>query len=338
MMLFDLNFLWYTVIGLAMTLYAVLDGFDLGVGAIHLICARTDEQRRIFLNAIGPVWDGNEVWIVVVLGGLLAGFSQVYTTILSGFYGLIMVLIAAMMLRPVAIEFRSKRTSPFWRLFWDTTFCLSSTIIAFILGLILGNLLIGVPLDNHFEYQGTILDLFNLYSVAVALFVVFTFSLHGALFVTMKTEGDFHLQMSINSAKLFCCFALYFFAIITATIFTIPRVLVTLQTYKFLAIIPLMTVFNIYCTIRCMSKSFWGLAFISSCATILFLSLSFGLSMFPYIIYSSVDPVNNSLTLYNSAAESVTLKVLLTVVALALPLSRDVWIMGILSFSWEGGY
>ena len=130
--------LWYVVIGCAIVFYTVLDGFDFGVGSLHLF-SKTDEQRRTFLNAIGPVWDGNEVWIVVVMGGLFAGFPNVYATVFSGFYTLFMFLIAGLIFRAVAIEFRSKHESKIWRQLWDVVFSAASVLVAFILGILLGN-------------------------------------------------------------------------------------------------------------------------------------------------------------------------------------------------------
>src|SRR3989338_10654855 len=136
---FDLQTVWFLLIGVLFTGYALLDGFYLGVGVLHLF-AKKDEERRIFLNAIGPVWDGNEVWIVIVMGGLFAGFPGVYGTIFSGFYTLMMFLIAALIFRAAAIEFRSKRESPFWRNLWDGVFSLASILVAFVLGLMMGNM------------------------------------------------------------------------------------------------------------------------------------------------------------------------------------------------------
>src|SRR3989338_5440991 len=149
-----LEALWYAVIGASLLFYTILDGFDLGVGALHLF-ARGDTQRRIFLNAIGPVWDGNEVWIVIVMGGMFAGFPNVYATIFSGFYTLLMFLIAGLMFRAVAIEFRSKRESPKWRSLWDVVFSFASILVAFVLGVLIGNMIRGIPLDAEQNYVGT---------------------------------------------------------------------------------------------------------------------------------------------------------------------------------------
>src|SRR5471030_721514 len=135
-----LEVIWYLVLGISALFYVILDSFDLGVGAVHLF-AKTDTQRRILINSIGPVWDGNEVWIVIVIGGLFAGFPNAYATVLSGFYTPFMMLIAGLMFRASAIEFRSKHESTRWRSTWDVVFSFASILVAFILGLILGNLI-----------------------------------------------------------------------------------------------------------------------------------------------------------------------------------------------------
>ncbi|HLB52905.1 MAG TPA: cytochrome d ubiquinol oxidase subunit II, partial [Chlamydiales bacterium] len=186
-----LETLWYTVIGVAAILYVILDGFDLGVGAFHLL-AKDDLQRRHFLNAIGPVWDGNEVWLVIVMGGLFAGFPNVYATLFSGFYTLFMILIAGLIFRAVAIEFRSKRESLFWRSLWDVLFSTSSILVAFILGVLIGNMVEGIPLDKEQNFTGTFSDIFQPYPILIGITAISLFAMHGSLFLAMKTEGETH--------------------------------------------------------------------------------------------------------------------------------------------------
>ena len=156
----DYPTLWFLVVGAVFTGYAILDGFDLGAGALHLFFKK-EESRRIALNAIGPVWDGNEVWIVIMMGGLFAGFPNAYATIFSGFYTLFMFLIAGLMFRAAAIEFRSKRESPLWRSFWDVMFSLSSILVGLVIGLLLGNMIEGIPLNAQQDYVGAFADFFR---------------------------------------------------------------------------------------------------------------------------------------------------------------------------------
>ena len=149
-----LSFLWYLVIGACVIFYVALDGFDLGVGIMHFF-TKKDEERRVFLNAIGPVWDGNEVWLVIVGGALFAGFPDVYATLFSGFYNFCMILLVGLIFRAVAIEFRSKRKSRRWRFTWDAIFSISSLVIAFGLGLTIGNLMAGIPLNENQDFIGS---------------------------------------------------------------------------------------------------------------------------------------------------------------------------------------
>lgn len=144
-----LNIIWYCLIFALFAGYAVLDGFDLGVGAIHLFAGRNDNERRVVLNSIGPVWDGNEVWLVVAGGALFAAFPYVYATVFSGFYLALMVLLLALVFRAVAIEFRSKRPEWLWRQAWDIAFSVASILVALLLGTALGNIIYGIPLDAN---------------------------------------------------------------------------------------------------------------------------------------------------------------------------------------------
>lgn len=186
--------MWYAIIGICVVFYVVLDGFDLGVGILHFF-TKKDEDRRIFLNAIGPFWDGNEVWLVIVGGALFAGFPDVYAAVFSGFYDLCMILLCGLIFRAVAIEFRSKQTSKRWRTTWDAVFGIASFVICFGLGLAFGNLIEGVPLDEHKDFIGTMEMFFRPYPCLIGLFTCSLLTLHGAIFLAMKTEGKLHERL-----------------------------------------------------------------------------------------------------------------------------------------------
>lgn len=314
-----LETLWYIVIGCSMLMYTVLDGFDLGVGALHL-WARNDEERRIFLNSIGPVWDGNEVWIVVVIGGLFAGFPNAYATVFSGFYSLLMFIIAGFMFRAAAIEFRSKLESPRWRSVWDVVFCLASILVAFVLGLILGNAIEGIPLNSEQEYIGGFVEFFRPYSVTIAVTSVALFAMHGAIYLALKTEGDAHARVMhfIKPA-----IAIFLFCYIVATISTflfMPHMTERLAHNMWLigfAALSLAAIFNIPLQVQ---RKRFGWAFGSSSVAIASLLVLFGIGRYPMIVESTVNPEHNSLTIYNSAASHPTLVILLIVVAIGIPL------------------
>src|SRR3984957_2310610 len=190
----DLQFIWFTAFVLLMTGYAILDGFDLGVGMLHLF-SKEDHERRLMLNSIGPVWDGNEVWLVTAGGALFAGFPDVYATFCSAFYFPVILLLNGLIFRAVAIEFRSKQPMAWWRWTWDILFSLASLLIALILGIAMGNLIRGISLDEHKEFIGTLSDLLNPYAILVGILTTFLFLMHGAIYLMLKTEGEFHEKM-----------------------------------------------------------------------------------------------------------------------------------------------
>ena len=150
----DLNTIWFVLIGVLFAGYAMLDGFDLGVGALHLF-TKSDDERRVMLNAIGPVWDGNEVWLVTGGGALFAAFPNVYATVFSGFYLALMLLLASLIFRAVAIEFRSKQPMRWWRQMWDIGFAAGSLVSGLLLGVALGNIAWGIPIDSRGEFAGS---------------------------------------------------------------------------------------------------------------------------------------------------------------------------------------
>src|SRR5215470_6513370 len=160
----DLQVVWFVLLGVLLAGYAVLDGFDLGVGILHFL-GRTDRDRRLFINAIGPIWDGNEVWLITFGGALFAAFPSAYATKFSGFYTPFMALLFALIFRAVSIEFRSKMTSEEWRRAWDYSFFGSSLLASFLFGVAVGNSMIGIPLDERGVFTGSILDLLSPYAV-----------------------------------------------------------------------------------------------------------------------------------------------------------------------------
>lgn len=193
---FDLNTIWFFLVGILFAGYAVLDGFDLGIGALHLL-TKTDTERRIMINSIGPIWDGNEVWLVTGGGALFAAFPEVYATAFSGFYMAFMLLLFGLIFRAVAIDFRSKQPMKWWRQLWDVSFSVSSIISAFLIGVALGNIAWGLPLDNNHEFTGTFWSLLHPYALLVGITTVALFMMHGAIYGVLKTEGE--LQDRIRS-------------------------------------------------------------------------------------------------------------------------------------------
>ncbi len=314
-----LSFLWYLVIVVALIAYAVLDGFDLGVGSLHLF-ARTDEERRVFLNAIGPVWDGNEVWLVVLGGALFAGFPEVFATVFSSFYVFTMLLVFGLIFRAVSIEFRSKHASRRWRRNWDVSFSLASLLIAFGVGLVMGNLIEGIPLDLSKNFTGSWLGFIKPYPILFGLTAVSLFAMHGAIYLVMKTEGSLQAHLEIWVARCIKLFVLFYVLLTLATFSIAPHMTDRFREYPVLFLIPLIAILMIGNISRQMKRDQPGWAFISSCISIGSLISLFAIGSFPIIVRSSINPEGNSLTLMNSASSNLTLKVLLSIVLIGIPL------------------
>jgi len=314
-----MQILWYFVIGASIIFYAILDGFDLGVGMLHLF-VKQDKERRIFLNAIGPVWDGNEVWLVIVGGALFAGFPPVYASLVSGFYSLVMLLLCGLIFRAVAIEFRSKKKSYRWRQFWDITFCLASYLIAFGLGIVIGNLVGGVPIDAQGNFSVGFDTVFGIYPVLVGILSVALFTMHGAIYLAMKSSGALHDKMRRWVIRSMIFFAIAYTAVTDMTLIYMPHMTSPLKESPSLFLIVALGFASLLCVPYFFKKGKDLLAFGSSCLGITLLVALFGLGSYPYLARSSIDPANYSLTIFNSASSKLTLQILLVIVCLGIPL------------------
>ncbi|HLP15233.1 MAG TPA: cytochrome d ubiquinol oxidase subunit II, partial [Bacteroidota bacterium] len=305
----NLNIVWFVLVGVLLTGYAILDGFDLGVGALHLF-TKTDEERRMMLNSIGPVWDGNEVWLVTGGGALFAAFPDVYATVFSGFYTALMLLLAMLIFRAVAIEFRSKEPWSWWRTMWDVAFSISSILIALLMGVALGNIIAGIPVSADKEFVGSFLSLLNPYALMVGVTTVALFMMHGAIYAAMKTEGEMQAKIRswINNTIIF--FVICHVTTTMATLIYMPHMTAHLKSHPALFGVALMSMLAIANIPREIHHKREFFAFLSSCASIAALLALFAIGMFPTIVLSTIDPAANSLTLWNSASSNATLGVM----------------------------
>ncbi len=320
MFLISLEVFWYIIIIASVTCYAMLDGFDLGVGALHLF-ARDDEERRVFLNSIGPVWDGNEVWLVILVGALFAGFPIVYGTLFSAFYLPLSFLIVGLIFRAVAIEFRSKHTSKRWRSTWDVLFSFASILIAILVGVALGNLIMGLPLDaNHDYVREGLLRYFKPYPLLIGILTLSLFMMHGSIYLVMKTEGVLqeNLKQWVRPTTIF--FIITYVVVTMVTLIYQTHMAERIRARPYLFIIAFINMLVIADIPREVFKGRYGWAFIASCFNIALLLVLFALGTFPNLIRSTIDPKNNSLTVFNSASSQSTLILLAIIVAIGLPL------------------
>ncbi|MFI5334930.1 MAG: cytochrome d ubiquinol oxidase subunit II, partial [Chlamydiales bacterium] len=299
--------------------YATLDGFDLGVGSLHLF-AKTDEERRLMINAIGPVWDGNTTWIVVGGGVLFAGFPKVFGSLMSGLYTPVMMLIFGFMLRGAAVEFRSKEKSKRWRSTWDICFSGASLLLALVLGLALGNFIQGIPIDAKGNIQCDMLDLLKPYPVLVSLFALSLFMMHGSIFLLMKTEGAFQHKIRRWAKRLVILFLLLWTATTVTTLVFATHMIHPILKFPFLGTFALMSFLSIGILLYALKKAWYGVSFIFSCLSILCLIILFVIGTFPNFAYSTIDPAF-SLTLYNSSVTETALLVLTIVSLSGFPLT-----------------
>jgi cytochrome d ubiquinol oxidase subunit II len=314
----DLNTVWFLLVGVLLTGYAVLDGFDLGVGALHLF-TKTDHDRRIMLNSIGPVWDGNEVWLVTGGGALFAAFPDVYATSFSGFYLAFMLLLVALIFRAVAIEFRSKRPSASWRRTWDRSFSASSIVSSLLIGVALGNVVQGVPLTADGEYLGGLLGLLRPYPLVVGLTTLALFAMHGSIYVVMKTEGELQARVRGWIPRLIALFVTGYVLTTGLTLGFIPHMTTTLFEHPALLVVPLLSVLAIANIPREVHRGYEFRAFLSSCAAMVLLMALFGIGMYPDMIYST-PLAEHSLTIYNAASSPKTHRIMLIIAVIGMPI------------------
>jgi len=313
-----LPIIWYGITILALLFYSILDGFDLGVGILHLI-SKKDQHRRIFLNAIGPVWDGNEVWLVIIGGALFAGFPNVYATIFSAFYVPCMILLCALILRAVAIECRSKILSHTWRRSWDLGFNVASILIAFCMGVVMTNLIQGIAINQDGVFIGSFWSFFTPYTILGGVTIVSLFMMHGALYLLIKTKGVLHECIRKWAKRGSAIFLICSIVLGIATLFLHSYVLETMLLHPLFFVFPLLF-FGFLITIPYFithQKDRWG--FVFSCLTITSLVILFCIGSYPIMVRSSIDPQRYSLTLFNSVSSILTLKVLLSIVAIGIP-------------------
>ena len=314
----DLNTVWFGLVGVLIIGYAILDGFDLGVGVLHIF-AKSDHERRIHLNAIGPVWDGNEVWLLTGGGALFAAFPVVYATVFSGFYLALMLLLTALIFRAVSMEFRSKVDKPGWRKFWDMGFWLGSLLPAVLFGVAVGNILRGVPIDSNQMWAGSFLGLLNPYAILIGVLSLVMFTMHGALYMACKTEGEFQQRMDNWAGR-------------TWYVFVVLYILATLYTYFsasylfegilgnpiFWVLFLLLLASVLFIPVWIKAKKYFR-AFLASSTMILSMIGLAAVSMYPKLVPSSID-LANSLTIYNASSTDRTLTVMLIIALVGMPL------------------
>lgn len=309
---------WFLVIGGVFSGYAILDGFDLGAGALHLFFNK-EESRRKALNAIGPVWDGNEVWLVIGGGALFAGFPLVYATIFSAFYEPFMVFLVMLIFRAISIEFRSKEPMLWWRKTWDVSYSVSSIILTLSLGLILGNIIQGLALDENFVYRGTLGDFFNPYAILVAFTTLSLFMMHGAIYLVMKTENRLYAKLTVIVKNTTIFFVLMFSITSVVTLLYVPHMAGRYKDVPYMFAFPILAILAVANITRQISKRKYRYAFMSSAFVTAMLMVLVAVGLFPNIILSSIDPAY-SITVHNGSSTDKSLKIILLFAVIGVPI------------------
>jgi cytochrome d ubiquinol oxidase subunit II len=309
--------LWFILVGFMLSMYVLLDGFDLGAGVIHLFAARTDAERRLILRAIGPVWDGNEVWLIAAAGTLFFSFPLLYASSFSGFYLPLTIVLWLLMVRGVAIELRSRLHNPVWSAFWDGMFFLGSSLLALFFGAALANVVRGVPLDAHgyffeplwtdFNPRGTNPGILDWYTILIGLLALAVLTVHGANFIAVKTEGTVHDRSRALATRAWLATVLLT-ALGTIATFSLRSSLFNRFTDQ-----PWGFVFPAIALAGLAGMGFYGqqvrdlAAFLASSAFILGLLAATAFVLYPNVLPAVVQA--DSLTIYNASASDYGLTV-----------------------------
>ena len=310
---------WFLVIGGLFSGYAILDGFDFGAGAWHLFFKK-ELNRRIALNAVGPVWDGNEVWLVIGGGALFAGFPVMYATLFSSLYIPFMLFLIFIIFRAISIEFRGKEEMRWWRKLWDVFYSISSIMLAFLLGVVLGNVLQGFAIGENYQYTGSgFFEFLNPYAIMTGVTTLALFMAHGAIYLLLKTEGAMFEKLT-NLLQKGMIFFMVSFAITTLyTLLYIPHLSDDFKSAPFLFAVPVLTFLSIANVPRLASKKNYKLAFFFSSLTISLLLVLVAVELYPNLLFSTVDP-KYSIDVYEAASSERSLGIMLLFVAIGGPL------------------
>ncbi len=318
--------IWFFLIGILFTIFAILDGFDLGVGFWHL-WVKKDRDRRVLLNAVGPVWDGNEVWLLTGAGALFAAFPPVYATVFSGFYMAMMIIICALILRAVSGEFRSKEESPIWRNTWDVAFSVGSILAALLFGVALGNILQGIPLDGNGNYTGTFWTLLNPFALLTGLVGLSMLAFHGAHYIVLKAGGELNEKARKWAFVSGVIYLTLFIVSGVVTLLTQTQLLKNYTNFPIFWVVPVLVMVFIIGALVFSRREKDGKAFLFSSLSIASIMSVTGINLFPRLVPALGNP-ENSLTIANSSSSELALKTMLIITIIGLPfvIGYTIWV------------
>ena len=321
--------MWFAIVAVMLTIFVVLDGFDFGAGALHLIVARTDDERRRVLGAIGPYWDGNEVWLLASGGALFVAFPKALASGLSGFYFAIFLVLWALILRGISIEFRSHVAAPLWRGFWDVAFSLASAVLAILFGAALGNLIRGLPLDSHGWFSLPLFTSFtphppvgilDWYTVLTGVFALAALGAHGAAFLAWKTDSELHVRARRWALRGFVSLAVLWPVLTAATWFAAPGFFAPFPARPAAWLGAVLALGGLVAAIVSHRRGADRSAFLASCAFITGLMVATAALSFPALLRSAEDPAL-SITAYNASNDAAGLGTAIIWWCIGMPLA-----------------
>lgn len=312
----DLNTVWFALVAVLFIGFFFLEGFDYGVGILHPFLSKDDKKRRVTINTIGTFWDGNEVWVLTAGGAMFAAFPNWYATMFSGFYIALLLMLVALIIRGVSFEFRSKDKNPAWRSLWDWALFAGSAIPALLWGVAVANLIRGVPIDANMNYVGGFFNLLNPFALLGGLMTLSLFTLHGAIFLNLKTTDDLKEKAHSIAVKLWLPTVIIVVAFVVAAYFATD---IFTRSGIDPGFAPLLAAASLLLSGWLLKKEHAGWAFIMTGLTLAFAVITVFVGLFPRVMVSSLNEAW-SLTIYNASSSPYTLKVMTIVAVIFVPI------------------
>jgi cytochrome d ubiquinol oxidase subunit II len=303
--------LWFIVLAFMLAGYAVLDGFDLGVGALHLFAGRNATERGRAIDSIGPVWNGNEVWLLAAGGSMVVAFPHVYASSFSGFYLALMLVLWLLLLRGISIEFRHQVESPLWHEIWDVVFSVASALLAVLFGVAVGNVLRGLPLDTNGEFQGSFALMLNPFAVLGGLLSLATLSLHGATWLTLKTDGELQTRANRAIGPLWIVTLVLLAAMVAASFIVRPDFTANFTRWPVLLGLPLVAIGGAVYLRRAYARGDHRGAFLGSATLIAGTLASAAAGLFPKLLPSLAGSPHPGLDIYNASSPESSMRIAL---------------------------